>query len=312
VHSADTCRLKKRATIDLPSPGIHITIRAGHIYVSTLQHSHLCFTIVETNGNYEFQRVFTDSRERNCSTHLVVDVDRNDNTKSSQDTIVLVNDKKSSSITGLYHAPQRTHKNAAETVFEACLPRTIVRLQQGDVRPPWRRPATSSRSPTGVLNDDIIGACSDGTIYTLSVLSEPARHLLRLLQNLIEEKDRRDSAHQDTPTNQHHRSGGIADILMNGADGNQDDKIRALDVDPRQKERGLGGARHRHIEGDLVHRWLHVDGDIEALLRDGTEENVVKLFAEFAMKLWGGDGSSLEETVERAKEWLRDVFMPIL
>jgi hypothetical protein len=312
VHNANTCRLKKRATIDLPSPGIHITIRAGYIYVSTLQHSHLCFTIVETNGSYEFQRVFTDSRERNCSTHLVVDVDRVDNTAQSQDTIVLVNDKKSSSITGLYHAPQRTHKNAADTLFEACLPRTIVRLQQGDVRPPWRRTATSSRSPTGVLNDDIIGACSDGTIYTLSILSEPARQLLRLLQNLIEEKDRRDPSNQDTPVTHHHRTGGIADILMNGVDGNQDDKIRALDVDPQQKERGLGGARHRHIEGDLMHRWLDVDGDIEALLKEGTEENVMKLFVEFAAKLWGEDGRSVEENVERTREWLGEVFMPVL
>jgi hypothetical protein len=297
----------------LPSPGIHITIRSGYIYVSTLQHSHLCFTIIETHGKYEFQRVFTDSRERNCSSHLVVDATSNPTITSSLDTIVLVNDKKSSSITGLYHAPQRTHKNAADTVFEACLPRTIVRLQQGDVRPPWRRPATSSHSPTGVISDDIIGACSDGTIYTLSILSEPARHMLRLLQNLIEEKEKRNPENQDTPINHGQRSGGIADVLMNGAEGNQEDRIRALDVDPRQKERGLGGARHKHIEGDLVQRWLHVDGDIGTLLRAGTEENVVKLFAEFAVELWGRDGvSSLEESVVRARAWLGEVFMPVL
>jgi hypothetical protein len=240
----DISRLQKRATIDLPSPCIHITIRAGHIYVSTLQHSHLCFTISETTGHYEFQRIFTDSRERACSTHLVIDIDApSTNTiPEEHSTIVLVNDKKSSSITGLFHTPQRMQKNAAPTVFEACLPRTIVRLQQGDVRPPWRRPATSPHAPTGVLNDEIIGACSDGTIYTLSILSEPARHILRLLQNLIEEKDRRDPANLDTPINLHQRSGGITDVLMNGAEGNQDEKIRALDVDPRQRERGAAGA----------------------------------------------------------------------
>jgi hypothetical protein len=310
VQKADNSRLQKRATIDLPSPCIHITIRAGHIYVSTLQHSHLCFVIFETLGQYDFQRIFTDSRERACSTHLVVDIDDPSTNTAPKDhsTIVLVNDKKSSSITGLFHTPQRMQKNAAPTVFEACLPRTIIRLQQGDVRPPWRRPATSPHAPTGVLNDEIIGACSDGTIYTLSILSKPARLILRLLQNLIEEKDKRDPANLDTPVNLYQRSGGITDILMNGAEGNQDDKIRALDVDPRQRERGVGGARHKHVDGDLIQRWLAVDGDIEKLVTEGTEENVGKLFREFVQELWGTNGG----VVEKVEVWLGEVFMPVL
>jgi hypothetical protein len=297
----------------LPSPCIHITIRAGNIYASTLQHSHLCFTIVEINGNYEFQRIFTDSRERACSTHLVLDIA---NPSTTPSTIVLVNDKKSSSITGLFHAPQRTHKNAAPTLFEASLPRTIIRLQQGDVRPPWRRPATSPHAPMGILNDEIIGACSDGTIYTLSILSEPARHILRLLQNLIEEKDKRDPANQDTSIYIHQRSGGIADVLMNGADGNQDETIRALDVDPRQRERGAGGPRHKHVDGDLLARWLSAGGDIARLVTEGTEEGVGKLFGEFWGRLLGFEGrggnAGMEMGMGRVEEWLREVFMAVL
>jgi hypothetical protein len=232
---------------------------------------------------------------------LVVDINKNN---AIQDTIVLVNDKKSSSITGLYHAPERTHKNAAYTVFEACLPRTVIRIQQGDIRPPWRRPSNSSKFPTGVLIDDIIGACSDGTIYTFSILSEPARHMLRFLQNLIEEKEKRDPAKHDTLIN--HRNAGISDVLMNGLEGNQVEKIRALDVEPRQNERGQGGPRHKHIDGDLLLRWLSVDGDIEALLKEGTEGNVATLAGEFAEALWGSDG------LGRVKEWLGEVFMPVL
>jgi hypothetical protein len=298
-----TYRLTKRATIELPSPGIHITVRAPYIYVSTLQHSHLCFTVVETHGKYEFQRVFTDSRERSCSAHLVVDIPT---TNATPNTIVLVNDKKSASITGLYHAPDRTYKNAAPTVFEACLPRTVIRIQQGAIRPPWRRPARSSNPPTGIINDDIIGACSDGTIFTFAILSEPARHMLRFLQNLIGEKQRRDPAQQDTPI--HHRNGGIRDVLMNGAEGNQDEKIRALDVDPRQKERRSAGPRHKHVDGDLLQRWLDADGDVEALVGEGTEGNVSILAEEFAGQLWGGN--SIDSA--QLKSWLAEVFTPVL
>jgi hypothetical protein len=240
--------------------------------------------------------MFTDIRERNCTAHLLVDVPKT----LSQGTLVIVNDKKGSSITGLYRSSVRTHKNAAPTIFEACLPRTVVRLQQGDVRPPWRRPA----APTiGVLTDDIIGACSDGTIYTFSILSEPARHLLRFIQNLIEEKEKRKPANQT--------SGGIADVLMHGAEGNQDENIRSLDVDPRVRERSLAGPMHKAIDGDLVHRWLQVDGNIEVLLKDGTEENVSRIFVEFIRALYGAQ-TAYVEGLEKAEEWLVEVFMPVL
>lgn len=155
----------------------------------------------------------------------------------------------------------------------------------------------------GVLNDDIIGACSDGTIYTFSILSESARHLLRFIQNLVEEKEKRNPANQV--------SGGIANVLMNGAEGNQDGNIRALDVDPRVKERSQAGPKHKAIDGDLVHRWLQVDGNLEALLREGTEGNVSRIFVEFAKALWS-DQSGYEEGLEKTKEWLVEVFMPVL
>ncbi|KAH5331291.1 hypothetical protein HBI39_196210 [Parastagonospora nodorum] len=289
----DTGVFRKCTAIDLPSAAIHITIRDKYVHVSTLQHSHLCYIIDESNGKPEFKRLFSDSRERNCSTHLVVDIPN----LSGQDTIVLVNDKKSSSVTGLHRTTTKTHKFATPTLFEACLPRTVVRIQQGNIRPPWRRPA----APTiGVLNNDIIGACSDGTIYTFSILSQPARHLLRFLQNLIEEKDKRD------PMN--HVTGSLSDVLMHGADGNQEDKIRALDVDPRVKERGMAGPRFKAIDGDLVGRWMDVDGDLEALVGEGTEANVGRIFAEFVAEVWEDE----MDAMGKVRGWLAEVFMPVL
>jgi hypothetical protein len=157
--------------------------------------------------------------------------------------------------------------------------------------------------------DDIIGSCSDGTIYAVSILDEPARHLLRFLQNLIEEKEKRDPAKQYTSISA--RSSAISDVLRNGAEGNQDDRLRAMDVDPRKRERRQGGPRHKHIDGDLVGRWLSESGDVAALLKDGTEENVGKLFAEFATALWGDEVNSFEEAVVKTKDWLSEVFMPL-
>jgi hypothetical protein len=250
----------------------------------------------ETDEGFEFKRVFTDSRERNCSAHLVIDILNS----ARKDTIVLVNDKKSSSITGLHRSNAKTHKNTAPSLFEAELPRTVIRMQQGNIRPSWRRPATPIK---GVLNDDVIGACSDGTIYTFSILSQPARHLLRFLQNLIEEKEKRDPANQV--------SGSISDVLMHGAGGNQDEKIRALDVDPRVKERGMAGPRFKAVDGDLVGRWLTVDGDLEALVGEGTEGNVERMFEEFVATLWDDETGS-EGGVSKVKEWLAEVFMPVL
>ncbi|KAF1912830.1 mono-functional DNA-alkylating methyl methanesulfonate N-term-domain-containing protein [Ampelomyces quisqualis] len=312
VFDSEAGVLRKHATIELPSPGTHITIRAPYIYVSTLQHSHYCFLVVEDMGKTEFKRIFTDSRERSCSTHLVLGIDTPNFSPPQQDTLVLVNDKNTASITALFHAPQRTHKNAAHTLFEAHLPRTVIRLQQGDIRPPWRRPIAGS--PTGIINDEIIGACSDGTMYTFSILSEPARHMLRLVQNLITEKDKRNPEMQHTPISSRRTGNAITDILMHGAEGNQDERIRALDVDPRQKERGQAGARFKHIDGDLVGRWLVEDGDVMQLVSEGTESNVGSLFGEFAVEMWGLDGTGGDEelVVQRVREWLREVFMAVL
>jgi hypothetical protein len=260
---------------------------------------------------YEFRRVFTDSRERLCASHIVFDINNNSEDASGKDTIVLVTDKRSASVSGLYHPPERTYKNAADTLFEACLPHTVVRIQCGDIRPPWRRRATSSNPPTGVLIDDIIGACSEGTIYTFSILSEPARHMLRFLQNLVEEKKKREPANQYTVVKQ--RTGDIMDVLMNGAEGAQDADIRVLEVDPKHREQGLAGPRHKHVDGDLLVRWRNKSGNLRELVQESTERGVSVLFEEFATVLLPTrvDGEDVA-MVERVTEWLDEVLMPVL
>lgn len=290
------------------------------MYISTLSHSHLCYEIQERQGSHHFEPVFSDIRERSCTHHLVLDVPH-ERTEGGYDRMVLFTDKKSATVAGLYHPPEKMCKTASTTIFEACLPRTVVRLQRGDIRPPWRRIYTREKKdviiPSGVLIDDIVGACSDGTFYTFSVLSESAHHLLRMLQNLLEAKRSRDTTMQDTTIKQ--RSGHILEVLMNGAEGAQDGCIRAHDIDPGHQGRGIGTARNKHVDGDLIVKWLNENGDLQELVTIGTDCNMEPLFRKLAQALDNDTMGSNDEQSEpaevvysRARRWLSQVFMPVL
>lgn len=305
-----------RATKTLPSVATHITVQDAFIQVSTLRHSHTCFEIQdsETEGTIKFEQIFTGSHERSCAHHLGIAVPSDSGTNRTLDQIVLVTDKSAASVSGLYQPPQRTYKNSAEVVFEACLPRTIIRLANGNIRPPWRRPTNPSHPrPQGILVDDILGACSDGTIYSLSILSKTARHLLRYLQNIIEEKARRNPANH--PTLVKPRSGAIHDILMNNADGAQDDVIHAHPLDPAKSERSNAGPRWNHVDGDSLKRWLEEDGDLERLITEGTDADVGRLLREFVREVWRLEEVqrwSGEEVLRKVKEWIGEVVMELL
>ncbi len=314
----------KRGKTDLPSPALHISAKPPFVYVSTLQHSHICYEVVPASeGRFEFVQVFTDSRERSCTHHLVLDLPKESQDEGQTDRIVLFTDKKSASLTGLYQPPERTYKNAADTVFEACLPRTVIRLQQGDIRPPWRRSARSSKI-IGVVTDDIVGACSDGTLYNFSILSNPALHLLRLVQNLILAKRARDPALQDTLIKQKQRRSDIFDVLMSGAEEtttttseDDDDKITARSVDPRMHEHGAAGPRRKHVDGDVIVRWMDDGADLESLVCKGTEEHVQTLFAVLMKEVdskWvvvSGD-MEVELMLEMVRRWIFEVLRPVL
>jgi hypothetical protein len=101
-------------------------------------------------------------------------------------------------------------------------------------------------------------------------------------------------------------------MLMNGTEGNQDEKTHVIDTDPREAERGQGGHSHKHVDSDVIIRWLSENGDFEALLGIDTDEGVTRLFSEFVKTLWREDSTSLEQGVKRVKEWLDEVLMPLL
>ena len=322
-HPTEMRRWFHRGSKGLPSPGIHITVSLSTVYISTLQHSLLCFEVTRQldSPRVNIEQLFTDSRERSLTHHLVLrNSDLESNPMTEAESLVLLTDKKTASVTGLYSAGECTLKSAADTLFEACLPRTVIRLHRGNVRPPWRRPARSTSDPqrsAGILADDVVGACSDGTIYAFAILLEPARHILRLLQNLVEVKEQKDLANRFTIVK--HCSGDIFDILMTGADGAREHKIRARDVDPRYEERGASGTRKRHIDGDRLMRYFEGGGELQELVTEGVDDDVQTLFAELAQILLPQGSScmrdeemSLSSAVLRVGEWLEEVFMPLL
>lgn len=262
---------------------------------------------------------FSDSSARSCARHLIVDLP-NSNVSLDNNRFVLLTDKNSGSVTGLHQPSTLAYSNASATLFEACLPRSVVRLDRGEIRPPWRRP-NPNRTVTGVLSDDIIGACTDGTIFAFAVLSQPARHLLRLLQNLIEVQAIRSGAHQYATVKP--RSGDIFKVLMNNAPGNQHGKILIRDVDPRHLEQNSQrGQRHKHIDGDLLKKWLDEGGDVEALIWDDADVEVGALFKNLALDVdesWGvrnaGKGKDRQENRQIygfVRRWVKDLLMPVL
>jgi hypothetical protein len=292
------------------------------VYVSTSHDSHLCFEVQKfyppQGETFRITQIFSDSRQRASLRHLVYTVaDTSDPMRSgiqSEATIALVTDK-SASVSGLFQPIQSSNKSAATTMFEACLPRSVIRVQRGDIRPPWRRvyhPDPTHTVPAGVLNDDIIGACTDGTILSFTTLNGPALHLLRLLQNLIEAKQKRDPALRFSIAQK--TSGHIYNLLQNGAEGPQEVSIKAREVDPEVQSRGPAAPRFRHVDGDMLSRFLERDGDLRSLVEGGCEDDVRKLFLEKVRTMFAGENGERgeEQLVKGAEAWVKEVLTPLL
>ncbi|KAL9095200.1 MAG: hypothetical protein Q9165_002456 [Trypethelium subeluteriae] len=86
----------------------------------------------------------------------------------------------------------RPHSNTAPLLITAGLSRSITRLHQAQhLRAPWKPQLADL---PGVLENNIIGCATDGTIINLSLLSEAALKLTRFVYELYEdyEKDRKE------------------------------------------------------------------------------------------------------------------------
>lgn len=299
-----------------------MTVSDNFLYVSTSHDSHLCFRISrlsepEDETTFHFISFFSDSRQRPSLRHLsysypLVDTIHSD--KHGQATILLLTDK-NASVTGLIQPLPSWTTTTATTIFEACLPRSVIRIQRGDVRPPWRRKHTTSqiaRRPLGVIDDDFLGACTDGTIYNFATLQEQALYLLRFIQNIVEEKRKRDPELRLNTINR--PTLYIHEFLRSGPIGSQDGDIRARDVDPEMQTRGAGAPRFRHVDGDILNDFIEKRGNMKDLVTEGCEHDVEKMFLEKAA--WLGERSDAvgerETMFSLVEEWVKELLIPLL
>lgn len=239
-----TTRWKELIQLELPSAGIQITVDRERIFVATAQDSVYGLDFDLSADNPYTLRVFmSDGQTRDCLNHITIplpsSLDRSaqqeaSTANSTLNTLVLVSDK-SCSLAGLLVPTTTTIKNAAPTIFNAQLPRSITRLRRGDVRPRWRREyptsfhpsASPTLLPTGILADDILGTASDGSLLAFSVLSPAAFTLLSFLEKLI-------------------RAHGAAPPYRPSRDRARPLRLKDLKIPARLKPEDM------HVDGDLL------------------------------------------------------------
>ncbi|KAL9078647.1 MAG: hypothetical protein Q9157_002446 [Trypethelium eluteriae] len=155
----------------------------------------------------------------------------------------------------------RPHSNTAPLLFTAGLSRSITRLHQAQhLRAPWKPQLADL---PGILENNIIGCATDGTVVSLSLLSEAALKLLRFVYELYDdyEKDRKE---QEVGT----RWDGNTLNEMEQAARKQMKHTRidymALAVGSQRE--GDKYKRNHHINGDFLTRMIE-QGSRELLVR---------------------------------------------
>ncbi|KAF2419608.1 hypothetical protein EJ08DRAFT_702787 [Tothia fuscella] len=195
-------------------------------------------------------------------------------------SLILVADKHGD-VVGLAHPSRRTHQLACETLFELPLPQCVTRFSRGAIRAPWRVHIDDAGGSgvKGVIADDIIGSCTDGTVYSFSILNAPAISLLKFLEERME-------------------GGGRGKDL-------------GFDLDYAGGE----GKKKFGINGDGLVRFAEKGGMgvLKGILGIGRERDI-----QIFRKLWGNvlgkdlRGLDLEVLMGEFLEWLRQVLQLML
>jgi hypothetical protein len=183
---------------------VHVTTNGSQIYVSTAQHSVFGYDVtrqvVAGKPTIDLREICKDDIARDGISHLEIDLPHGGQTYPKEATqslqtatqsqqarderalkILLGSDKRGQ-IFGLEVPKYRAYQTRASTVFEMQLPQSVIKFAKGKVRMPWYERETPV---CGVLEDDIIGATTDGTIYHFTLLTNEARLLLKFLENLM-------------------------------------------------------------------------------------------------------------------------------
>lgn len=205
------------------------------------------------------------------------------------------------SVVGLWNAHQKRVEAKTTTIFEASLSSSILRFRHGKIRPSWDSSWTSTDLPHGVVsstsnNSETLGIGIDGSLHHFMILEKPAWKLLRLVQDLFQQKL----------------------------------KIRAISAGQFLSSDGMGdhnaqqqrSSVRMHINGDILLQCISqgVEGlrnTLEAEM-DG-DDNVIdnsqlryRRFSELVAALFASKEREEQDPVEVTFHWLANLLRPVL
>ncbi|RAL66115.1 hypothetical protein DID88_005786 [Monilinia fructigena] len=186
---------KNPAEVKLLSPAISLSYDSGKIYALTRHHSLQILEVIKSNGQIQLRHTHTDQLQRESLHHLQGKPNTSGSLGNSQ--IDLVSDR-SRSVTGLC-ASSGMNVDTLDTIFEAQLPASVIRLRSANCRPVWDRSWMVHKNGTQVLgglparlgiihNDEInsetLGLGIDGSLYHFTMLDIQAWRFLKFLANI--------------------------------------------------------------------------------------------------------------------------------
>ena len=177
-------KFRRVTEYDLPSPANNLTFVDGTIYALTQEHSLEVLQLNIINGTYTIERKCGDHLSRYALHHVPL-------YNTDDRPLHLVSDK-SRSVFGLW--PTKDAKaDTLETVFEAQLPNSMLRLRTTRCRPPWdpvwsptSYSPSSSLPPSSVSSSEVLGLSIYGSVVRFTVLDFTAWKFLRFVISLCQ------------------------------------------------------------------------------------------------------------------------------
>jgi hypothetical protein len=240
------------------SPGMRVTTSPPHIHITTERDSTLTLQLVSNPSEPDSRMLCNVARgdgARLSTSHTTIDMSRDDRTTSSFNlTSTLGGELVGLRIPDPSQPPRvATH----DTLFTAELSRSVMRIVEAKVRPPWK----SVRQTSGVLKDDLVGITLDGTLYGFAILDERTTHRLRWVQRLCQRNpDIAPYIYNKLPTVTQNGSTRAIPIVLPPPGF----ETLAITAGSSSGETVRRSRRHRpsdmHVDGDFLVRLLAKDG----------------------------------------------------
>ncbi|KAK5112352.1 hypothetical protein LTR62_004315 [Meristemomyces frigidus] len=263
--SPEQRRWSELCSLALAHLGVHMTASAPMIHISSSEDSLIALRLHEEHedeqGNIVPELIpFGAGPRAEKSLHHLILPSNNDHGETTQRTALLTTQRRS--IVGLsvkHPTPTvQTSPLGSTILFAADLPRSLTRIKHASLRPPWKL-----TPPRGVLNAEIIGVASDGTIIGIAILNAALYRRLSWLQRLCEWSPLLSPHSHHMPPYSANERGFAGEerampigLTRDAATAKEEISLRTL----------VAREVDRHIDGDLLQRLL-THGGAECLRR---------------------------------------------